>query len=81
MTTAYANEHKDGLYINHYGMGVRRVHSGFDLICEREDDGQWVEFCRFNEMSNDYAYAESNERCQAEVASRSAKVAMNVGAV
>jgi len=74
MTTAYADEHKNGLYINHYGMGVRRVHSGFDLICEREENGQWVEFGRFNEMSNDYAYTESNERCRSEVADRMSKV-------
>lgn len=53
------------MQIKNYGMGVRRVHSGFDLICEVECDGEWVEFWRTNEISNGFAYSESDSRCYA----------------
>lgn len=72
--TAYSDYEKlaiespRGLYINHFGLGVRRVHSGYELICEVQQGGDWVEFWRTNEMSNDYAYSESQERCLAKVA-------------
>jgi hypothetical protein len=63
-----------GLSIKPYGMGVRMVKTGFDLICEVFDDGRWREEWRTNEMSNGLAYSQMEARCLAEVAKRTGAV-------
>jgi hypothetical protein len=63
------------MQVKNYGQSVRRIHSGFELICEEEIGGEWVRFFVTNEMSNDYAYSETDRACAQKVNERSLAVA------
>lgn len=60
-----------------YGEHVRQRHDGFELICESNESGEWKEFARFNEMSNDLAYTEAMNVCRAKMREIAAKGMMN----
>lgn len=62
------------MQVGNYGQGVRRVHSGYELVCEYEQNGEWVRFATFHEISNDYAYSESNDACHAKARERARAV-------
>lgn len=51
-------------YADHWGLRVRRIKDGLNLVCQEFDGTKWVEFARVDEMSNDYAYTDSAGWCR-----------------
>lgn len=49
---------------DYWGLNVRRIKQGLDLVCQEFKGGKWVEFARTNEMSNDFAYTETSALCR-----------------